>query len=81
MMLLEPLLTVYVLQLGASQKDASLSSGIIFSAVGIATVLAAPRWGKMGTRIGYTRILFFGLLGGGIGNLLQFFFTNLYGFG
>lgn len=80
-MLLEPLLTVYVLQLGASQQDASLSSGIIFSAVGIATVIAAPRWGKIGSKTGYTRILFFGLLGGGIGNLLQYFFTNLYGFG
>lgn len=80
-MLLEPLLTVYVLQLGASQKDASLSSGIIFSAVGIATVLAAPRWGKFGSKAGYTKVLFIGLLGGAIGNLLQFFFTNLYGFG
>jgi MFS transporter, DHA1 family, multidrug resistance protein len=80
-MLLEPLLTVYVLQLGASQQDASLSSGIIFSAVGIATVLAAPRWGAAGTRLGYTKVLFIGLLGGAIGNLLQFFFTHLYGFG
>ncbi|CAM5790804.1 MULTISPECIES: MFS transporter [Brevibacillus] len=80
-MLLEPLLTVYVLQLGASQQDASLSSGIIFSAVGIATVLAAPQWGKIGNKIGYSKILFIGLLGGGIGNLLQYFFTSLYGFG
>ncbi|MBM7588858.1 MFS transporter [Brevibacillus fulvus] len=80
-MLLEPLITVYVLQLGASQQDASLSSGIIFSAVGIATVLAAPRWGKIGGKIGYSKVLFIGLLGGGIGNLLQYVFTNLYGFG
>lgn len=80
-MLLEPLLTVYVLQLGASEQDASLSSGIIFSAIGIATVLAAPRWGRVGNKIGYTKILFFGLIGGGIGSALQFFFTNLYGFG
>ncbi|WP_103107889.1 MFS transporter [Brevibacillus reuszeri] len=80
-MLLEPLLTVYVLQLGASEQDASLSSGIIFSAIGIATVIAAPRWGRVGSKIGYTKILFFGLLGGGIGSVLQFFFTNLYGFG
>ncbi|NGQ95829.1 multidrug efflux MFS transporter [Brevibacillus sp. SYP-B805] len=80
-MLIEPLLTVYVLQLGASRQDASLSSGIIFSAVGIATVLAAPRWGSLGSKMGYTKVLLIGLLGGGIGNLLQFFFTNLYGFG
>lgn len=80
-MLLEPLLTVYVLQLGASQQEASLSAGIIFAAVGIATVIAAPRWGKLGTKVGYSKILFIGLMGGALGNLLQFFFTNLYGFG
>jgi DHA1 family multidrug resistance protein-like MFS transporter len=80
-MLLEPLLTVYVLQLGATRHDASLSSGIIFSAVGIATVLAAPRWGIVGSKMGYSKVLFIGLLGGGIGNILQFFFTDLYGFG
>lgn len=80
-MLLEPLLTVYVLQLGTSQKEAALSSGIIFASVGIATVLAAPRWGKIGSKVGFSKVLFFGLLGGGIGNLLQYFFTNLYGFG
>nr|WP_281274976.1 MFS transporter [Brevibacillus fluminis] len=80
-MLLEPLLTVYVMQMGTSQENASLHSGIIFSAVGVATVLAAPRWGKLGTKYGYNKILFIGLLGGALGNLLQFFVSNLIGFG
>ncbi len=80
-MVLEPLITVYVLQLGASKQDASLQSGIIFSAVGIAAILAAPRWGKLGAKLGYPKILFIGLLGGGIGNLLQFFAVHLVGFG
>ncbi|WNQ09446.1 MFS transporter [Paenibacillus aurantius] len=80
-MILEPLITVYVLELGASKQDASLSSGIIFSAVGIATVLAAPRWGKLGAKTGFSRILFIGLIGGGIGNLLQVFVHHLFGFG
>jgi len=80
-MLLEPLLTIYVLDMGVSHGDASLSSGIIFSAVGIATVLAAPRWGKIGQRIGYRRTLMIGLLGGGIGNLLQILFHQVALFG
>lgn len=80
-MVLEPLLSLYVLDLGASASDASLSSGIIFSAVGIATVLAAPLWGKIGERIGYRNTLMIGLLGGGIGNILQLFFHSLIGFG
>ncbi|WP_079913532.1 MFS transporter [Paenibacillus sp. 32352] len=80
-MILEPLLTIYVLKLGSSQSSASLNAGIIFSAVGIATLIAAPRWGKLGTKLGYEKVLFIGLLGGGIGNLLQIAFHNLIGFG
>lgn len=80
-MLLEPLLTVYVLQLGVIKSEASLKSGIVFSAVGIATLLAAPQWGKIGQRIGFSKVLFIGLLGGGIGNILQFFVSSYGQFG
>lgn len=80
-MILEPLLTIYVLKLGADQSSASLHAGIIFSAVGIATLIAAPQWGKIGARIGYEKVLFIGLLGGGIGNLLQVWVNHLIGFG
>lgn len=80
-MVLEPLLSLYVLELGASAADASFSSGIIFSAVGISTVIAAPFWGKVGERIGYRNTLMIGLIGGGIGNIMQHFFHTLVGFG
>jgi DHA1 family multidrug resistance protein-like MFS transporter len=80
-MMLEPLLTIYVLQLGGSQSNAALSSGIIFSAVGIATVIAAPLWGKLGQKISYSKTLYIGLLGGGIGSLLQLATHQLFGFG
>jgi DHA1 family multidrug resistance protein-like MFS transporter len=40
-----------------------------------------PRWGIIGGRIGYEKILFIGLLGGGIGNLLQLGVHHLVGFG
>ncbi len=80
-MVLEPLLSLYVLDLGASASNASFSSGIIFSAVGISTVIAAPLWGKIGERIGYRNTLMIGLIGGGVGNILQHFFHSLIGFG
>ncbi|WP_336776000.1 MFS transporter [Paenibacillus sp. MMO-58] len=80
-MILEPLLTVYVLQLGTNEQDASLQSGIVFSAVGIATLIAAPQWGKFGSKIGFSKVLFIGLLGGGIGNCLQFFVGHIAEFG
>jgi DHA1 family multidrug resistance protein-like MFS transporter len=80
-MIFEPLLTIYVLQLGATQHTAALSSGVLFSLVGIATVLSAPLWGKIGYRIGYRKTLFIGLLGGGISNLLLANVDHLIGFG
>lgn len=80
-MLIEPLLSLYVLDLGISHENASMSSGIIFSAVGIATVIAAPQWGKIGAKIGFHKTLMIGLLGGAIGNTLQFFFHDVVAFG
>lgn len=80
-MLLEPLITVYMLQLGSNSDDASWQSGLVFSAVGIATLIAAPQWGRIGQRIGYAKVLLIGLLGGGIGNLLQFFVGHYVEFG
>lgn len=80
-MILEPLLTVYVMEMGVQPDRASLSSGIIFSAVGVATVIMAPRWGKIGSRIGYGKVLIIGLVGGAVGNLLQFFTTGYIAFG
>ena len=80
-MILEPLLTVYVLQLGSNPDDASLLSGLTFSAVGIATLIAAPQWGRIGSKIGFVKVLVIGLLGGGIGNILQFFVGNFAEFG
>ncbi|MBY3622767.1 MFS transporter [Acinetobacter sp. CUI P1] len=75
-MILEPLIPIHLLDMGIAKSSASLSSGIVFSAVGIATVLMAPQWGRIGSRKGFGLILFIGLIGGGIGNILQFFVTG-----
>ncbi|MEK0315340.1 MFS transporter [Cohnella sp. 56] len=80
-MILEPLLTIYMTQLGGERSDASLQAGIVFSAVGIATLIAAPQWGKIGQRIGFVKVLVIGLAGGGIGNLLQYFVGHYAEFG
>lgn len=80
-MILEPLLTIYMTELGGEQSDASLQAGIVFSAVGIATLIAAPQWGKIGQRIGFIKVLVIGLAGGGIGNLLQYFVGHYTEFG
>lgn len=78
---LEPLLSLYVVQIGGSAENAALSSGIVFSAVGVATVLTGAYWGKLGSRIGYGKVLLIGLMGGALGNVLQTVVPHLAGFG
>ncbi|MEK8131533.1 MFS transporter [Paenibacillus filicis] len=80
-LIIEPVLTLYVVQLGGDINRATLSAGIVFSAIGVATVIMGPRWGRIGGRIGYEKTLFIGLLGGGIGSLLQLTAYNLIYFG
>ncbi|WP_139999286.1 MFS transporter [Paenibacillus paridis] len=80
-LIIEPVLTLYVVQIGGDVSSATLSAGIVFSAIGVATVIMGPRWGRIGGRIGYEKTLFIGLLGGGIGSLLQLTAINLIYFG
>ncbi len=80
-MTIEPILPLYIVQLGGSLRDASLVAGIVFSLVGIASVFFAPRWGRLADRRGFPLILSVGLLGGGIGNLLQIPFHGIVPFG
>ncbi|MDA8346176.1 MAG: MFS transporter [Thermaerobacter sp.] len=79
-MTIEPILPLYIVQLGGSLQDASLIAGIVFSLVGIASVFFAPRWGRLADRRGFLPILTIGLLGGGLGNLLQIPFHTLVPF-
>ncbi|MDB5084821.1 MAG: transporter [Bacilli bacterium] len=79
-MTIEPVLPLYIVELGGTVKNASLLAGIVFSLVGIASILFAPRWGKMADKIGFRTILIVGLLGGGLGNLAQIPFHEIWGF-
>lgn len=80
-LIIEPVLMLYVVEIGGDVSRATLSAGIVFSAIGVATVIMGPRWGKIGGRIGYEKTLFIGLIGGGIGSLLQLTAFNLIYFG
>lgn len=79
-MTIEPVLPLYIVQLGGSLKNASLLAGIIFSLAGVASVLFAPRWGKFADRVGFRKVLLIGLLGGGLGSLAQLPFHNVWAF-
>ncbi|MFD1676205.1 MFS transporter [Alicyclobacillus fodiniaquatilis] len=79
-MTIEPVLPLYIVQIGGSVNNASLLAGIVFSLAGIASVLFAPQWGKLSSKVGFRYVLMIGLLGGGLGNLAQILFHNIWGF-
>lgn len=51
-----PILPLYVLHLSDGQAPGWVS-GAIISSVGVAAILAAPRWGRLGERVGFGRTL------------------------
>lgn len=79
-MTIEPVLPLYIVKLGGSVKDATLLAGVVFSLVGIAAILFAPRWGKLADKIGFRTVLLVGLLVGGLGNLAQIPVDQIWGF-
>lgn len=79
-MTIEPVLPLYIVELGGSVDRASLLAGIVFSLPGIASALFAPVWGKWADKVGFQRVLVVGLLGGGLGTLAQILFSEIIGF-
>lgn len=86
---LEPILTAFVptlhqesflttlmnLVFGRGDADAFIS-GFIFGLPGIAMVLLAARWSRLGERIGYTKVMTVGLFGAGLLALPQSLVTT-----
>ncbi|WP_276356893.1 MFS transporter [Cohnella caldifontis] len=79
-MTIEPVLPLYIVDLGGSVEDASLLAGLVFSLSGISSIIFAPRWGKLADRIGFQKVLMAGLLFGGLGTLAQLLFHEIWGF-
>lgn len=55
--LLQPILPLYIAELRGRLEGAVISSGLVISLVGLATIIAAPRWGIAGSRYGYERVM------------------------
>ncbi|MFC4601806.1 MFS transporter [Cohnella hongkongensis] len=76
--MIQPLLTLHIANLQGSVQDAALTSGLVFSLIGIAGIIASPLWGRAGERRGFAPILALCLLGGGLVASLQFFVHQLW---
>lgn len=76
--IIQPLLTLHITSLRGSLEGSVLSSGIIFSLVGIAGIIASPRIGRLGQRFEYRKILYVCLITAGLIVSTQFFVYKLW---
>lgn len=79
-MTIEPILTLYIVQLNHTAVNASFISGIVFSLTGIASVIFAPFWGKTADKVGFHKVLLIGLIGGTFWTLMQLPFHTIWAF-
>ncbi len=72
----EPIITVYVTQLSANAGHVAFMAGMVFSASGLANIIAAPRLGKLSDRIGVQKVMLASLVAAGLLFLPQAFVRN-----
>lgn len=72
----EPILTVYMTELARGSGHIALMAGITFSASGVATIVAAPRLGRLSDRIGAHKIILAALIAAGVLFIPQAFVAN-----
>lgn len=63
---IEPIITVYVTQLSHNAEHVALISGMAFSASGLASILAAPKLGKLSDKIGAQKVMLAALIVAGV---------------
>ncbi|GKX66671.1 multidrug efflux MFS transporter [Inconstantimicrobium mannanitabidum] len=73
---IEPIVTVYVTQLSRNSSHVALVAGMAFSASGLASIIAAPRLGKLSDKVGPQKIMLIALLVAGVIFIPQAFVKN-----
>ena len=73
---IEPIVTVYVSQLTKGAGHVALLAGLVFSASGLANIIAAPRLGKLSDKIGAHKVVLGALVVSGIIYIPQAFVKN-----
>lgn len=76
LMSIQPIITVYITQISSTTEHVALVSGAVFAASGLASILAAPKLGKLSDRIGAQKVLFVALIFAGITFLPQALVTS-----
>lgn len=73
---IEPIITVYITQLTQNSSHVALLSGLAFSASGLASIIAAPRLGKLSDKLGAQKVIFTALIVAGLMFIPQAFVKN-----
>ena len=73
---IEPIITVYILQLSQNTNHIAMMSGMVFAASGFANILAAPHLGKLSDRVGPHKVMLGALIFAGLVFIPQAFVTN-----
>jgi MFS transporter, DHA1 family, multidrug resistance protein len=73
---IEPILTVFVTQVSSSTNHVALFAGIAFSASGLASIIAAPRLGRLSDKIGPQKVLMIAIIMAGLIIIPQAFINH-----
>jgi DHA1 family multidrug resistance protein-like MFS transporter len=76
--MIQPLLTLHIANMQGKLQGAVLTSGIVFSIIGIAGIIAAPVWGRIGQALSYQRSLFICMFCAGCVISGQYFVDKLW---
>ncbi|MGO8692679.1 MAG: multidrug efflux MFS transporter [Rectinemataceae bacterium] len=74
----EPIVTVYVAQLSKDTSHIAFLAGMVFSVSGLASIIAAPRLGKLSDRIGPQKVILAALVAAGLIFIPQAFVKNTW---
>ncbi|MDR3589710.1 MAG: multidrug efflux MFS transporter [Negativicutes bacterium] len=76
LMSIQPIITVYITQMSQDTAHVALMSGMVFSASGLASMLAAPQLGKLADRVGPQKVMLVALVVAGLVFIPQAFVQN-----
>lgn len=73
---IEPIVTVYISQLAKNSNHIALISGITFSISGLASIISAPRLGKLSDKVGAQKVIVVSLIVAGVLFIPQAFVSS-----
>ncbi|KKM09597.1 hypothetical protein SY88_17730 [Clostridiales bacterium PH28_bin88] len=78
LMINQPMITVFVSELGGAAGRVSLMAGMVFAVTGIANIVASPRLGRIGDQCGYHRVLLWAMAAAAFLFLPQAYVENVW---